>query len=164
METIKKTLMAFHTGRGGRFNNAGHTTFIGEGKSINEFTSDLFLNFENTKEVVRDAEDRGLDVSNVLDAIADATNGNNTPFTRMGFDVQDLGALVWADCNGNEVGLNFENDGTGSIDLDGQYNTTTVDFLENLSENEAQMVLDSNTWKSQDTTDYLLEKFNLKNA
>jgi hypothetical protein len=26
----QRTIVAFHTGRGGRFNNAGHVTFIGE--------------------------------------------------------------------------------------------------------------------------------------
>jgi len=40
---IEKTIVAFHTGRGGKFYNAGHVSFIGE-KKINEFVNDLFVN------------------------------------------------------------------------------------------------------------------------
>ena len=41
-------IVAFHTGRGGRYHNAGHVTYIGE-KNIGEFLNDLFFN-EETQE------------------------------------------------------------------------------------------------------------------
>ena len=43
-----KTIVAFHIGRGGRFNNAGHTSFIGE-KSISNFVDSLFLKEDKTE-------------------------------------------------------------------------------------------------------------------
>lgn len=39
---------------------------------------------------------------------------------RIGFD---LGKKVWYDQNRNKVGLAVDNDGTGTIDLDGEYDT-----------------------------------------
>jgi hypothetical protein len=42
----KGLILAFQVGRGGRFNNSGHLTYIGE-KHIGEFTDNLFTRFEN---------------------------------------------------------------------------------------------------------------------
>lgn len=38
----ENTIVAFHVGRGGRFHNAGHVTFVGK-KGISEFTNNLFI-------------------------------------------------------------------------------------------------------------------------
>jgi|SRR3972149_1890938 len=51
VEDNNKTIVAFHIGRGGRFNNQGHLSYIGE-KKIGDFTNDLFTRFSNSKEVV----------------------------------------------------------------------------------------------------------------
>jgi len=42
MKNSRNTIVAFHIGRGGRFNNSGHKTFIGE-KRIDAFVDDLFI-------------------------------------------------------------------------------------------------------------------------
>lgn len=47
LEENKDLIVAFHIGRGGRFNNSGHLSYIGE-NTINSFTNDLFLNESQT--------------------------------------------------------------------------------------------------------------------
>lgn len=42
------TIVAYHIGRGGKFNNAGYLTYIGEG-GINKFTEELFLTEKEPK-------------------------------------------------------------------------------------------------------------------
>lgn len=50
-------IVAFQIGRGGRFNNGGHKSFIGE-KKIGDFTNDLFINYENAQNVFSALEGR----------------------------------------------------------------------------------------------------------
>ena len=47
LEENKELIVAFHIGRGGRFYNSGHLSYIGE-NTINSFTNDLFLNESQT--------------------------------------------------------------------------------------------------------------------
>ena len=47
LEENKDLIVAFHIGRGGRFYNSGHLSYIGE-NTINSFTNDLFLNESQT--------------------------------------------------------------------------------------------------------------------
>lgn len=44
------TIVAFHIGRGGRFNNPGHLSFCGENK-IGHYINGLFLSRENAHKV-----------------------------------------------------------------------------------------------------------------
>lgn len=50
METSKKIIVAFHKGRGGKYHNAGHLTFIGE----KNFQDLILMNSENIFEKNRD--------------------------------------------------------------------------------------------------------------
>lgn len=43
---LANIIVAFHIGRGGRFYNAGHKTFIKWGANINDYVYDLFLDEE----------------------------------------------------------------------------------------------------------------------
>jgi hypothetical protein len=90
-----KEILAFHIGRGGRFHNPGHLTFIGF-KAIDRFTDDLFMNEDETE---------------------------------------------YIDSNGNEVGLSVDNDGTGRIDIDRDYDTTYCKYLDDLDENEMDAIM-----------------------
>ena len=101
MKTLEKVLeenqdliVAFHIGRGGRFHNSGHTSYIGE-KNINDFTSDFFLNRDET---------------------------------------------FYIDCNGKEI-LAVDNDGTGKVNIDNDYDTTYACKVSDLSEEEINIIL-----------------------
>ena len=56
-----ETIVAFHIGRGGRFYNPGHKTFIGE-KKITDFVQELFLNEDETHFVDSNGNDVGLTI------------------------------------------------------------------------------------------------------
>lgn len=58
MKTIyfnEETIVAFHVGRGGQFNNQGHLTFVGENK-IGDFIEDLFWDTDDKGNALPDAE------------------------------------------------------------------------------------------------------------
>ena len=94
LEENKDLIVAFHIGRGGRFHNSGYKSYIGE-KNINDFTSDFFLNREET---------------------------------------------FYIDCNGEEL-LAVDNDGTGEINIDNDYDTTYACKVSDLSEEEINIIL-----------------------
>ncbi len=87
-----KTIVAFHIGRGGRFYNEGHTSFIGE-KSISDFVSDFYLNSDET-EYTLDGDDGslvGLSVEECETGIGriNIDGGYNTTYTRYIEDCTD---------------------------------------------------------------------------
>jgi hypothetical protein len=57
METQKSIIVAFHIGRGGRFNNGGHKTYLGE-KDINEMLSLNDSGKNHTYYIDRDSKGR----------------------------------------------------------------------------------------------------------
>lgn len=144
MSTINKTIVAFHVGRGGRFNNQGFTKFIGD-KNINEFTDKLFDAFENEQEVCKKIEGKPK-----LTALFDVIRENEDPKDIEFFKIHglDLGKKVYVDSNRNKVGLDVENDGTGTIDIDGEYDTTYAKYLKDCSEQELLLIATSKTWNA----------------
>lgn len=94
LEENRDLIVAFHIGRGGRFYNSGHTSYIGE-RIINDFTNDLFLNKDET---------------------------------------------FYTDGNGTEI-LEVDNDGTGKINIDYEYDTTYACKVSDLSEEEINIIL-----------------------
>lgn len=162
--TIGKTLVAFHIGRGGRFHNAGHKIFIGQDKSINEFTSDLFETYENVYDVARQIGER----ENLLELLQKANEDDANAYNRLKKWGLDLGQKVHTTCGGYDTGLYVENDGTGEIDIDGEYNTTIVRRLEDCSEDECMIILKNcgcdevensvyNGYAEQEVIDWCLE-------
>ena len=89
-EKQPELILAFHIGRGGRFHNSGHLSFLDE-CTINRFVDDLFINSDGTQ---------------------------------------------YTDGNGREVGLSVLNDGTGKIDIDGDYDTTYAVHIQDLTKSE----------------------------
>lgn len=49
----------------------------------------------------------------------------------------------WIACNGRKVGLKFINDGTGWIDIDGDYDTTYACRVSELNDNEVDTIINS---------------------
>lgn len=147
MNTTKETIVAFKIGRGGRFNNGDHRTFIGI-HAISEFTGDLWLHFENDKEIakaidalededLRDECNMWFDEARNIDPIAQEKLEN-----ALGVE---CGELIYTDCNGNEVGLTYEEEqtGIGCIDNDGEYDTVYTCKIEDLDEDDIKVIKES---------------------
>lgn len=151
-------IVAFHTGRGGRFYNAGHTTFIGE-KSIDVFTSDLFIRFENENQVIPRIQENSILAkfeSDILDAMS---NNDLETLAEYGISKEELGNRIYYTSGGHNTGLDVENDGTGCIDIDGEYNTTAACFIEDCSENEIELIIKNNDYKSAELCQYIVSNW-----
>lgn len=133
----KDTIVAFHIGRGGRFNNGGWLSCIGE-QRISEFINELFVRFENHDEVLSRFSNQQIRNA-VIDAI-----GNNDFEALAAFGVMesDLGEVIYCDQAGNEVGLTVAEaeTGIGTINIDHQYNTTYTTTIGELSDDELSAV------------------------
>lgn len=158
--STEKTLITFHTGRGGRFNNGGYTQYVNQDKSISTYTDDLFSGFENTYEVIKEIGER----ENLLKLVEEAQEESNTEspaYLRLKSMGLDLGELYYFTEGNANTGCAVNNDGTGTINEDGQYDTTKVIRLEDCTEDQLQMIVDSNNWKSSDVLDFCSKKLEL---
>ncbi len=149
-ENAGSTIVAFHTGRGGRFYNAGHVTFLGE-KKISDFTYDLFVRFENESEILEKIGDR----PNLIEKFEECRDNEDFSFfKKLGFDA---GEMVYTDGNGNQVGLTVEeaDSGVGSINIDNEYNTTTCVFVKDLSDDDINIIIKSDVFDRE----YVLNEY-----
>lgn len=157
-----KIIVAFHIGRGGRFNNQGFKTFIGE-KKIGDFTDNLFLEFQNQNNFKnRFGYDKtyGSEQKCIVDLITDKNFDELEE--KFGISELDLGHEIYIDSNGNSVGL-YQYDvesGIGCIDIDGAYNTTYTCLIEDCDEEEIRKINESSNYKSIELITYL-ETLNL---
>ncbi len=148
------TIVAFHIGRGGKFNNAGHKSYCGT-KKIGEFVSDLFLNFENYRKVLRKIDNR----DNLLQLLQEANELLTTTsyqYLRLHDLGLDLGELIYTDHNDEPVGLTVEQEdgGIGCINQDFDYDTTYTCELGKCDADELKLILS----EDEDLiTDYLRE-------
>lgn len=149
--TTEETLITFHTGRGGRFYNGGHKEYVDQDTTIDSYTGDLFTAFENQAEIDYKIGDR----DNLRSLFEKAIDGDADAFNRFEkLTGLKFGKEIHVDCNGSPVGLDVENDGTGIIDIDGQYNTTVVCRLEDCSDDELLLIYNSNRYVSEDVREY----------
>ena len=116
-----KIIVAFHTGRGGRHNNPGHVTFIGE-KNFQELIS---LNSDNVFEHNRD--DKGRFYTPFL------TDSQQCPITH-----DDIRGEV------------------GRLDFYGHYDTYTAISIEDCTEDELQVIIESDLYKSGQLVEWLV--------
>jgi len=135
------TLVSFHIGRGGRFHNSGFKKFIDTNKCIDDYVSDLFISFENYESVAKEIEDR-TNIMELLNIASEKESAESKEYQRLKHIGLNLGQLIYVDHNGCEVGLFVVNDGTGCIDIDGDYNTTIVCRLEDCSDEELRLIID----------------------
>lgn len=150
--TIGQTIVGFHTGRGGRFYNAGHVSFIGECK-ISDFTNDLFLQYENQLDIYNAIKGR----ENLEEKYYECDENNDFSFfEKLGFKVGEKQYFR----NGEyPVGLTeAESDsGIGVIDIDGEYDTTVCLMLEDCSDEELQLIVDSENLPGYFCSDDIIE-------
>jgi len=162
IENAKNTTVAFHIGRGGHFHNAGHLSFICENK-IGKYTDDLFLQYENTSDVLKKLSDENDDFndSDFLDMLTDAENSNDTTSIEEKYNMSagELGELVYFDGGQNPVGLTYneEQSGIGCINIDNDYNTTYTCRLSDCSEDEFRAIRKASEfdWLDSDLQDYI---------
>ena len=151
---MKDLIVGFKIGRGGRFNNSGYKTFLGECK-ISDFTNDLFVRFENEGKILKEIGNR----QNLIDKFYECRSSENFDFfEKLGFD---LGQKIFVDGNDNEVGLSYEDylSGIGIIDIDGAYDTVYTKLLSDLKESEIDLVNASDFWNSPQMIEFLESNF-----
>lgn len=150
-----ETIVAFHIGRGGRFNNSGYTTFLGE-KRIGDFTDNLFTRFQNENEILETLSE------DVRDEFKDLCVDENYIVLEDKFGVtkEMLGDIeYYCGASMQEVGLLRKEveEGVGTIDIDGEYNTTYTTCLEDCDRSELLVLAKSNEWE-------LLKEYGFKDA
>ena len=116
-----KIIVAFHIGRGGRHNNPGHLTFIGE-KNFQELLS---LNSDNIFEHNRDEKGRFC-----------------TPFLT---DSQQC-SITHDDIRGE----------VGRLDFDGYCDTDTARYIEDCTDSELEVIVESDLYKSGQLAEWLV--------
>jgi hypothetical protein len=141
MTTKSNTIVAFHVGRGGRFWNPGHKSFIGE-HNIGYYTSDLFLYYENQSEIYNKIKGR----PNLEEKFQECQDNDDFSwFIGKGFN---FGEKIYFTETGCPVGLTLkeEESGIGEINTDGEYDTTSTCYLKDCSEAELKLILNSDEW------------------
>lgn len=157
MKNLETTIVAFHIGRGGRFNNQGFLSFIGEEK-IGKFTDDLFCNFENEKEFKTrfgfDSTD-DKDQKCILDLITDRDFDELEE--KFGITEEMLGEEIYFDGGGNSTGLTASEveSGIGRINIDQDYDTTYTCLLKDCDEKEIDAIKNSSYWNKEELLDLL---------
>jgi hypothetical protein len=145
----ENVIVAFHIGRGGHFYNSGHLSYIGEQK-IGDFTSELFISYENQSDILRKIGKR----KNLISRFEKCLDADDFGFfEKLGFD---LGEKIYTDSNGRSVGLSLEEEesGIGRINIDFDYNTTYTCLLSDCDENELQVIQETTGYRG-----YNVERF-----
>lgn len=159
----QSTIVAFHIGRGGRFNNQGFRSFIGEEK-IGKFTDDLFIRHENlTAFKDRFGFDRTFTENQkcIIDLATDEAYDELEQ--KFGITAEMLGELHYYDGSGHDTGLT-ENErlaGVGRISIDGDYDTTYTCYLSDCSENELQLIADYTGYVDSNIRDYAKDQLGI---
>ena len=151
MENSKKTIVSFHIGRGCRYYNSGNVTFLGE-ENINHYTDALFVCYDNEQIIRKTLKNRNL--SNLLEKFDDCIESDNFNFFIQKFSDFEIGEQIYIDQNGNEIGLCVDNDGTGIVNLDNDYDTTYSQYLEDCNEDELYLIVNSNRYCSDETLEF----------
>lgn len=157
-----KTIVAFHIGRGGIFNNSGFRTFIGE-KTIDMFISDLFVGYENQHSILQMVKNNSI-LSKFYDKISDAIIEENTDLLEsFGIQMNDLGERCYFDFNGNIMITESDvNIGIGCLDHDGQYDTTYSKYVDECSDSELELIIKYD-YHFEDSYIYAAEKLGIVN-
>jgi hypothetical protein len=135
------TIVAFHIGRGGRFHNSGHVTYLGQEK-IGKFVGDLFLSHAN--EMAFSGRFGFASTGNksqkcILDLITDEEYDELEE--KFGITIEMLGEKVYKDGNGNPIITEQQvNSGIGCINIDNDYDTTYCQTLSDCNDNEIQLI------------------------
>ncbi len=161
MTTKNKTIVAFHVGPGGRFQNSGFKSFFGQ-YNIYQVISRvgdskwLFEGYEN-ESVLRRKIKGYSNLTEKLDWCRD-----NQDFTffekRLNYNMGDFGLL---DSNGNfMISQKNIDTGVGVLDFDGNYDKYYTCYIDDCEEEELLCIAKSNEWNKLD----ILEEAGFKNV
>jgi hypothetical protein len=154
-KNTEETLVTFHIGRGGRFNNPGFKSYCDQDRTIDSYTSDLFAMYEN-QHLIYTKIKRKENLERLFhQATEDVGNPNDAFYEFERRTGLKFGKAYYCNGGGNSTGLPVNNDGTGCIDEDGQYDTTIVQKLEDCNEDELLLIYESNNYKSSDVSHYV---------
>lgn len=139
---MKKCIVNFHIGRGGRFWNQGHLTCSGVGESQAHYLIEQnFINPEHYDDVLKSiGEDRPeIDPDGIRSDLFDGIISREEFCKKYGIEVADLGDDHLFDGGGSDVGALPDEDGNYHFDFDGEYNThygRSIDSWDDLTEKE----------------------------
>ena len=121
MTTSNKIIVAFHIGRGGRFNNSGHVSFLGE---------------KNFQELIQ------MNSNELFESNKDEYGKFCKPYLHH---------------NGNHVTDDDIQGEIGELNFDHGYDTDYCKYLDDCSENEIDVVVNTSEYKSPDLCEWLTE-------
>lgn len=151
-------IVTFHIGRGGRYWNQGHKSFAGHhdfSEVLNRASNNLFVRFENESEIMSNLSTlQERNKSDIQDAFTEAYNGDFDELNKWGITEAMCGELSYADCNGNIL-CSYEHDGTGILNIDGEYDTTYSQRVIDCNEQELKMIVEHG-WEHTDAYQYAL--------
>lgn len=158
-DTIEKTFVAFHIGRGGHFHNAGHLSFVDQDRPISDFVGDLFSAYENQYAIFKKIKGR----ENLEEKYEQASDGDEDGLNFFAKKGLPFGELEYTD-GSCPVGLTLEqaNSGIGRINIDHEYDTTYVSHLEDCDENELRLIHDD-AFVSDSVREYCREALDINN-
>jgi len=115
-----RIIVSFHIGRGGRFYNNGHKSYLGE-KTFKDLIS---MNEDSLYIVNRDEQGRFMRPT-LFDGFSNVVSND---------DIDGL---------------------TGVLDFDGDYDTYIAKYIEYCTDQEIDLIKNSNEWKSSELNEYL---------
>jgi hypothetical protein len=150
-KTTTSTILHFHTGRGGRYYNGGHTTFRGVRDILDVLDycgDDIFTKFENEAAIFNKLDSDKH--PNLIALFEDCKCAEDfTDFERR--TGLKLGEKYYTDTSGQLLISEAEAaDGVGRLNFDGQYDTDTCIYLHECGENDLKIILESNEYNNED--------------
>lgn len=155
-KTTEETLITFHNSGGG--GNRRKVEYCDQDMTIDTYTNYLYVMYENQGYIYRKIKNKE-NLEKLFDLATEDVGTKNEALQK--FEKRTgltFGEAYYCDCNNNSTGLALANDGTGTIDEDGDYNTTTVKKLEDCDEEDLLLIHNSNTYKSSDVEKYCYDK------
>lgn len=154
----EKTIVCFHVGRGGRFHNQGHKSYLSyttPDKLVEDDSKHwFFINPENYYEVKNKLGDR----PNLLERFEQCSNDNDyTFFENLGFD---MGEDYYFDGGGKAlVSVADVESGIFSVNHDYDYDTDYSCYLEDCDEHELELIVEAGRDNVEEAKKLLIEKF-----
>ncbi|MEC7753808.1 MAG: hypothetical protein VYB44_07245 [Bacteroidota bacterium] len=149
-------IVTFHIGRGGRFHNPGHKTFLGEDFAYkHDVENKNFLAFKNEAELI---ENNGEELLEKINEVPhDITSPEYVSFCEK---YGDLGSIILQKESGNYIG-DYAADGEAfSYDEDGEYDTTYGISIEDCDEEELEIIVSAEGYKSAELIEWINENTN----
>jgi hypothetical protein len=130
-------IVAFHIGSGGRFNNSGHKSFLGF-HLISDYKDELYPSFENLPALAKKFTPAKFEKLQYI-----LERENYSDLRKIGVSKKELGDACWNDSNGSFIITDADmQSGIGTIDIDGEYDTTYTKYLEDCDLQELELIRD----------------------